>query len=119
MTGKKRPQIPDALTITALQTHTKEICRYFEWDKLGDDKTFLLFAEEVGEMAKAIRKFTRLTEDKAKADATEQERRDNLAEEMADVLSYLADLANRYGVDLEDAYRKKTEHNFSREWGKS
>lgn len=115
---KPRPQTPDILTISALQKHTQEICRYFEWDSIGDDKTFLLFIEEVGELANAIRKMTRLAEDKAKASETEQERRDLLAEEMADVLSYLADLANRYGVDLEKAYRDKTDHNFSREWNK-
>ena len=113
-----QPKTPETLTIAALQKHTADICRYFEWDKLGDDQTFLLFIEEVGELANAIRKIRRLAEDKAKAGATEQERRDLLSEEMADVLSYLADLANRYGVDLEKAYRDKTDHNFSREWNK-
>ena len=30
-----------------------------------------------------------------------------IAEEFADVFSYLLELANRFGVDLEEAYRKK------------
>lgn len=118
MTQAAKPVLPEVLSLAALQKHTKEVCVHFEWDRISDDDIFLLFAEEIGEMAKAIRKIKRLAEDKAKVEATDQERRDNLAEEMADVLSYLADLANRYGVDLDKAYRAKVQHNFSREWSK-
>jgi NTP pyrophosphatase (non-canonical NTP hydrolase) len=118
MTETPHPPIPEILSLAALQKHTADMCRYFEWDTLSNDQVFLLFTEEVGEMAKGIRKIIHLAEDKAKAGATEQERRDNLAEEMADVLSYLADLANRYGVDLDAAYRAKTAHNLNRQWGK-
>ncbi len=59
----------------------------------GPAKTFLWFAEEVGELASALA------------------RRDNpanLREEFADVLAWLVTLANVEGVDLEDAIRKFT-----------
>lgn len=59
----------------------------------GPAKTFLWFAEEVGELARAI----------AKHDDP-----DNLAEEFADVLAWLVTLANVEGVDLEVAIRKFT-----------
>ncbi len=59
----------------------------------GAAKTFLWFAEEVGELARAI----------ARHDDP-----DNLREEFADVLAWLVTLANVEGVDLEDALRKFT-----------
>jgi NTP pyrophosphatase (non-canonical NTP hydrolase) len=58
----------------------------------GPARTFLWFAEEVGELASAI----------AKND------RQNKEEEFADVLAWLATLANVEGVDLQDAIRKFT-----------
>ncbi len=58
----------------------------------GPAKTFLWFAEEVGELASAI----------AKKDDT------NLREEFADVLAWLVTLANVENVDLEQAIQKFT-----------
>ena len=57
----------------------------------GDTGTFIWLAEEFGELASALRS------------GTDEE----LALEMADVLAWLATLANIAKVDLEDAIRKK------------
>jgi NTP pyrophosphatase (non-canonical NTP hydrolase) len=59
----------------------------------GVEGTFMWFMEEVGELAAALR-------DPASA-------RDNLALEFADVLAWLATLANIAGVDLDAAVRQK------------
>lgn len=59
----------------------------------GAARTFLWFAEEVGELASAI-----ANDDKQ-----------NKIEEFADVFAWLVTLANVEGVDLEDAVRKFTE----------
>ncbi len=59
----------------------------------GAEGTFMWFMEEVGELSAALR-------DRA-TDAG------NLALEFADVLAWLATLANIAGVDLEDAMRRK------------
>ncbi len=59
----------------------------------GAAKTFLWFAEEVGELASAIAK----NDDPA-----------NLRAEFADVLAWLVTLANVEGVDLEEAVKKFT-----------
>lgn len=59
----------------------------------GAAKTFLWFAEEVGELASAI---------------AQGDDRANLEEEFADVLAWLVTLANVEGVDLETAIRKFT-----------
>ena len=58
----------------------------------GIEGTFMWFMEEVGELSAALR---------AGAD------RADLALEFADVLAWLATLANIAGVDLEDAMRAK------------
>lgn len=57
----------------------------------GDAATFLWLTEEFGELATALRSGTQ----------------DELAAEMADVLAWLATLANIRGVDLEAAVLSK------------
>lgn len=71
--------------------------RYFATDsKRGAAGTYLWFVEEVGELAHALGNLERGTPDHA-----------NLSEEFADVLAWLATLANIAGVDLEQAVRTK------------
>ena len=57
----------------------------------GVDGTFMWLMEEVGELASALR----------------QGDRENLPEEFADVLAWLATIANVAGVDLSQAVRRK------------
>ena len=71
---------------------------------------FLLFSEEVGELAKAMRKTAGLYKEEAKPKNFE------LEEEFADVLSYLLDLANYFQIDLEKAFREKERINEGRSW---
>ena len=88
------------LTVAGFQGLIRE--RYFPTDSArGAAGTFVLFIEEVGELA------TALHANKPGRAATESERA-NLAEEFADVLAWLATLANITGVDLERALEKYT-----------
>lgn len=57
----------------------------------GSDGTFRWFVEEVGELARAIRKGEKA----------------NLEEEFADCLAWLATLASIHGVDLDAAAQAK------------
>ena len=81
--------------------------------KNGKLENFLLFSEEVGELAKAIRNHENLY--KEKNSRTEKY---ELEEEFADVFIYLLDLANQFNIDLEKAFRKKEKKNEKREWEK-
>lgn len=64
---------------------------YYERDaERGPDATFRWLTEEVGELARALRRGDR----------------DNLVLEFSDVLAWLASLANLTGVDLEEAARR-------------
>jgi NTP pyrophosphatase (non-canonical NTP hydrolase) len=97
-------------TLSELQQYMNTICQERGWTKDTYAEKFLLFNEEIGELAKAIRKTQGLYQEKAR------ENRLNLEEEFADVLSYLLDLANYFQVDLEKAFREKEQVNATRIW---
>ncbi|MDR0946581.1 MAG: hypothetical protein LBM87_02385 [Ruminococcus sp.] len=63
------------------------------------DKYFLKLAEEVGELARAMRKNLRPTEP--------TQIKETIEEELWDVIYYALAIANVYGIDLEDVIAKK------------
>ena len=69
----------------------------------------LLLGEEVGELFKAIRKTEGLLID-TNSQFTE------IGDELTDVFIYLCAIANRKGIDLEEAFRTKEEKNKKRVW---
>ncbi len=94
-----------------LQKYIKDIGVERGWDKNNHLEIFLLFSEEVGELAKSIRNYTGLyAEEKIEKDINEMEG------EFADVLNYLFDLANCFNIDLEKAFREKDAINAQRIW---
>lgn len=103
-------------TLNEVQAHFTRTCVHHKWDGISNENVFLLFIEEVGELAKAIRKTSKLMGESAKGNSSEAEIRSNLEEEFADCFSYLIDLANRYDVKLGSAYQEKTRVNLKRTW---
>lgn len=75
---------------------TREICKVKGWDNLPVDTVWLLFTEEIGELASAIRhrqrRFTKNGHGR---------HRDEVQNEMGDVFSYLFQLASLLDVDLD------------------
>ncbi|MEZ4685489.1 MAG: MazG nucleotide pyrophosphohydrolase domain-containing protein [Bacteroidia bacterium] len=104
--NKIDPKLP------SLQQYVHDVCKARGWDSATNLETFLLFTEEVGELARAIRKQHALFIKKG----TDSESKQALAEEFADVFSYLLDLANRYEIDLYEAFCAKEEVNAGRDW---
>ncbi len=102
--------LPENPSLTDLQRYLAEVCQERGWTKDSPSEKFVLFIEEIGELAKAMRKAVGLYEEQARP------RDMSLDEEFADVLSYLLDLANCFQVDLEKAFRAKEEINRSRIW---
>lgn len=110
------PSIPQPGTSLAdWQTYVDELVKARGWDKATDLETFLLFTEEVGELAKAYRRHRKLFTEPGKA-AESSETKQELASELADVLSYVFDLARRLEIDLEEAAIRKEEINRGRHW---
>ena len=102
--------LPENPTLPQLQRYLDAVCKERGWTKDSYAEKFLLFTEEIGELAKAIRKTQGLYQEKAR------QKRVELEEEFADVLSYLLDLANYFQVDLEKAFREKEQINSARVW---
>ena len=76
------------MTVQEFQKLIEQI--YFDQDAArGVEGTFVWFTEEVGELAKEIRRDPRQTQ--------------RLKEEFADVLAWLATLANLLSIDLQEA----------------
>ncbi|MET8334344.1 MazG nucleotide pyrophosphohydrolase domain-containing protein [Streptosporangium canum] len=69
----------------------------------------LKLAEETGEVCKAVRKHSSLSIDPTSMTGS-------IGEELADVLIYVAAIANRAGVDLAEALRAKERVNETRSW---
>src|SRR5436305_13938249 len=102
--------LKDDPTLKELQSYLAMVCEERGWTKDSPSEKFVLFIEEVGELAKAMRKAAGLYEEQAKP------RDISLEEEFADVLSYFLDLANSFHVDLEHAFRANEPPNRSSTW---
>lgn len=86
----------------------------FCWDeKISDDNLqmleFLMIAlmGEVGESANIVKKIVR-------GDYKLKEKKDALADEMADIFAYLLKLSYQLGIDIEKVYIEKLEKNQER-----
>lgn len=102
--------LPEKPTLADFQRYVREMCCERGFDSNTHEQKMLLFIEEVGELAKAMRKHAHLFTDAAKADKFV------LEEEFADVFIYLLDIANGFEVDLEKAFREKEALNAKRTW---
>jgi NTP pyrophosphatase (non-canonical NTP hydrolase) len=81
---------------------TAELCRLKGWDKASIERVWMLYTEESGELASAIRqvlKYCRKTNLK-------KERGIDVVMEMGDVFSYLFQLAYMLNIDLDEMWTK-------------
>lgn len=102
--------LPDKPNLKDFQQHLDSVCREKGWDKHNIAEVFLLLNEEIGELAKEIRKSTGFKGEKR------TEHTKDLELELADVFNYILEIANRFDIDLEMAYRRKQEINQKRIW---
>lgn len=96
-------------SLSELQEYYKQKAKERGFDKESPRDTLLLMTEELGELARAIRKYSGIkTDDKSKIYAME--------EELADIQIYLLHLSNTLGLNLEEAFWKKEDENNKRVW---
>lgn len=81
------------------------------FDKETPKDVLLLLTEEIGELAKSMRKHLGL-----KSDQKRKEHYPTLEGELADVFIYILDLANLLDVSLFHAFYQKEEENEKRSW---
>jgi len=93
--------------IGALQSYYKRAAERRGWDEESARDTLLLLTEEMGELARAVRKDTGLKRDVGYE-------RISVSDELADVQLYLVHLANTLNIELSDAVTKKEIKNTER-----
>jgi NTP pyrophosphatase (non-canonical NTP hydrolase) len=84
---------------------TLELCRSKGWDKAPVSTVWLLFTEEIGELASAIRQYQR----SFRKTGLKKERGTDIMTEMGDVFSYLFQLAYMLDIDLDEMWRRHKE----------
>ena len=97
-----------------LQNYINNVLEIRGFNNLSIELKLMLLMEEVGELAKSIRKdSTRLPIDRCKINSYS-----SIEEEIADVLIVLFSIANKLQIDLYDAFLKKEKENIKRKWKK-
>lgn len=98
------PELKQSPTLKDFQNYVTQL----EKERGLTDQTVLqrslLLGEEVGELFKAIRKSEKMGVDQKSTIGS-------VDEELADVLIFVCSIANRFGIDLEKAFRDKEEIN--------
>jgi NTP pyrophosphatase (non-canonical NTP hydrolase) len=107
-------ELPPGASMKDYQRYIHELEAMHGWLKLDLVHNCFLMGEEVGEVFKAVRRHEKLY-DEGKGTPTEAARA-QVGEELVDVFNYLVAIANRVGVDLEEAFRQKNERNQQRTW---
>ncbi len=97
------------MTLEEYQKLVKKLVKERGFDKETVPEVFTLLVEEVGELAKAIRKANGQKVDKAS-------KHHDVEEEAADVFWLLIDLCNRLEIDLTKAFTAKEKKNQQRTW---
>ena len=101
------------MSLNDYKESTMLMCKQKGWDKVNIPTVWLLFTEEIGELASAIRQYTRTF----KKRALKKERGIDVQSEMGDVFSYLFQLASMLDVDLNEMWinhqMKAIEKNYS------
>ncbi len=105
-------KLNESNTLPEIQNYIKEVIRIRGFAGQEIEKTMLLLLEEVGELAKSIRKnATNMNIDKNKLNHY-----DTIESEIADVFIVLNSVCNKLNIDLYKALKDKEEENIKRKW---
>ena len=104
----------DNSSLRNLQKYVNQINEIRGFNKQEITKTMLLLTEEVGELAKAIRK----NATDMSIDINKQNNYDTIESEVADVFIVLTSVCNQLNIDLYEALKNKEQENIKRVWKK-
>lgn len=97
-----------------IQNYIKEVIKIRGFSNQKIENTMLLLTEEIGELAKAIRKeSTTMSIDKNKIGNY-----DTVESEVADVFIVLTSICNKLDIDLFSAVKEKEKQNINRQWNR-
>ena len=99
-------------SINEIQSYIKKIMEIRGFNKEKSSDKILLLVEEVGELAKAIRK----NERKIGIDKTKEYNYSSVESEIADVFIVLLSICDVLNIDLFKVFLDKEEENIKRTW---
>ena len=105
-------KLSDKSSINEIQSYIKEVMEIRGFNKEKSSDKILLLVEEVGELAKAIRK----NEKKLGIDKTKEYNYSSIESEIADVFIVLLSICDILNIDLLKAFLNKEEENIKRIW---
>ena len=105
-------KLTDKSSINEIQSYIKKIMEMRGFNKEKSLDKILLLVEEVGELAKAIRK----NENNLGIDKTKEYNYSSIESEIADVFIVLLSICDILNIDLLKAFLNKEEENSKRIW---
>ena len=105
-------KLSDKSSINEIQSYIKKVMEVRGFNKEKSSDKILLLVEEVGELAKAIRK----NEKKLGIDKTKEYNYSSIESEIADVFIVLLSICDILNIDLLKVFLDKEEENIKRIW---
>ena len=105
-------KLSDKSSINEIQSYIKKVMEVRGFNKEKSSDKILLLVEEVGELAKAIRK----NEKKLGIDKTKEYNYSSIESEIADVFIVLLSICDILNITLFKAFLDKEEENIKRIW---
>ena len=105
-------KLSDESSINEIQSYIKKVMEVRGFNKEKSSDKILLLVEEVGELAKAIRK----NEKKLGIDKTKEYNYSSVESEIADVFIVLLSICDILNIDLLKVFLDKEEENIKRIW---
>lgn len=102
-------ELKSGATLKEVQEYIRTVLRERGFEGETVVEKCLLLGEEIGELYKAVRKAQGVKSD-------DKSRFGKIEHELADILMYTLDIANKCNVDLEEALREKEKINRQRSW---
>jgi len=103
------PELKANPNLTDFQKYVAELETERGFSDQSAQTKCLLMGEELGELFKAVRKAERIAIDPESTVG-------DIGDELTDIFIYLCAIANRYNIDLEQAFLSKEEQNKKRTW---
>ena len=97
-------ELREGASLAEVQAYVHDLEALHGWLDADLVRNCFLMGEEVGELFGAVRRLERGAS------------REDVAEELVDVLNFLCAIANRLDIDLEEAFRAKNARNQQRSW---
>jgi NTP pyrophosphatase (non-canonical NTP hydrolase) len=104
------PILKEVPTLKDFQEYVWELEKERGFEKEDVSQKCLLLGEEIGELFKSVRKRNKVTK------VDHNSKFGSIDEELADVIILICTIANRFDIDLEQAFREKEELNKKRTW---